>query len=632
MHVQFESFRARYFCWLVHPLKIRWARFVAGFLLLMNLSAAAGDLVVAREHLMDPTGQLTAADVSNANFMASPEFVTRGYTDEVMWLRVRVTTPPENPTGPVMLRVRPTILDSVQLWTPDAQSNTGWRMQASGDLYPFLSSDRSYGALGFIVFPESAGRNYLIRIATTSTMLVHVEALPLAESNRKDARWVLLHLLNLTLVGGILVWSLYAWRVERLALAGWFAAYQFSNIAYVLLVMGFVSVLEPFNSPGVVDTVTGVTVILTHLLGLWLDRQLLGAYGARSWALHALSALIVLVGLALAGFALGWHRWALQINMSLVLVTAVLTPLIAFSLHRRPPLLPDLSLLRVLSLVLLLTLTLTILPLLGGGPAAEWSLHTNLLHGLLASGVMSVILWQHVRLRRFERQRQQTEMQRLQAQVRAERQVASDHRQFIDMLTHEIKTPLGIALISMGALKSESPYIGRIGRALKDINTVIDRTRLSDLAEHQRLQPVWDSCALRELLYECTESSVAPERLKVFAGEVLDVRTDSGLLSIVINNLLDNALKYSPPESPVEVRLHARTDGVWLTVINALGPAGAPDEHRLFSKYYRAPAAQAKSGSGLGLYLSRQLAHLLGVQLHFQQHVGRVEFGLCLPV
>lgn len=632
MRVQCEFIRGGYFLKLIHPMQLRWAHLFTGLLLFLSFHVAAGDLVVAREQWIDRTGQLTAEEVAKANFTVAPEFVTRGYTAEVIWLRLHVKASTENPAGPVMLRVRPTILDSVQLWVPDAQSHTGWRMRASGDRQPFSSSDRSYGTLGFVVFPEASGTHYLIRIATTSTMLVHAEALPLAESNRKDARWVLVHLLNLTLVGGIFVWSLYAWRVERLALAGWFAAYQISNIAYVLLVMGFVSVLEPLHSPGVVDRVTGITVILTHLLGLWLNRQLLSAYGARPWALHALGALSVLVCMALGLFALGWHRWALQINMSLVLVTGVLTPLIAFSLRERPPLLPALSLLRVLSLVLLLTLTLTILPLLGGGHAAEWSLHINLLHGLLVSGVMSVILWQHVRLRRFERHRQHEEMQRLQTQVHAERQVASDHRQFIDMLTHEIKTPLGIALISMGALKSESPYIGRIDRALKDINAVVDRTRLSDLAEHQRLQPTWDMCALRELLFECVESSVAPERLKVFAGEMPEVRTDSGLLSIVINNLLDNALKYSPPESPVEVRLQTRSGGVWLTVSNAAGPAGEPDAQRLFSKYYRAPAAQAKSGSGLGLYLSRQLAQLLGVQLHYQPQAGRVEFSLCLPV
>jgi signal transduction histidine kinase len=125
---------------------------------------------------------------------------------------------------------------------------------------------------------------------------------------------------------------------------------------------------------------------------------------------------------------------------------------------------------------------------------------------------------------------------------------------------------------------------------------------------------------------------VAPERLKVFAGETPEVRTDSGLLGIVINNLLDNALKYSSAQSHVDIRLETGSDGIRLSVSNTVSAAGWPDEQRLFSKYYRAPAAQAKSGSGLGLYLSRQLVQLLGGSLQYRPLSGRVEFVLCLPV
>jgi signal transduction histidine kinase len=612
--------------WLSWLLSLIWC------CLMWTPTVAVADLVTSREQWKDVSALATVETAAEAHFEPAPELIAQGYTGQALWLRLLVQ-PLSNSAGePVMLRIRPTILDSVQLWERNAHAPGGWRLRSSGDRQPFDASERSYSTLGFVIFPQTGGSEYLLRVVTTSTMLVHAEALPLAESNRKDARWALLHLLNLTIVGGILVWSLYAWRIERLALAGWFAAYQVSNIAYVLLVMGFIAALEPAYIPGFVDKMTGITVILTHMLGLWLNRQLLGAYGASSWALRGLGGLTILACMALVSFVLGWHRWALQMNMSLVLLTGAVTPLIVFSLKERPPLLPSLGLLRCLSLVLLLVLSLTILPLLGWLHAAEWSLHINLLHGLLASSIMSAILWQHARLRRIEQRRQQTEMLRLQIQVEAERKLAEDHRQFIDMLTHEIKTPLGIALISMGALKSDSPYIGRIDRALRDINAVVDRSRLSDLAEHKRLQPSWEQCAPRELLFECAESSTAPERLKVFAGETPEVRTDSGLLRIIINNLLDNALKYSPPESPIDVRMQARSDGVWLTVSNQVGSTDGPDPHRLFSKYYRAPSAQAKSGSGLGLYLSLQLAKLLDAKLQYSPQAGRVEFNLCLPI
>lgn len=593
------------------------------------IPAIAKDLIAERMQWLDPTGLMTVQEVARERLEPAPEVVTWGYTSQALWLRLKVQS---DGRQPVMLRVRPTLLDDVQLWESDASAAGGWRMRSTGDRQPFTSSDRSFSALGFVIYPSEGKDVYWLRVITTSTLLVHVEALPFAQSQRKDARWMLLHVLNLSVLCGILAWSIYAWWVDRLVLAGWFAAYQASNLIYVMLVMGFMAAIEPEGYAGLVDQITGFCVILTHMLGLWLNRQVLRAYGARPWALNLLSALTTVVALVLLAYFLGMSRWALSGNMSLIPITALIVAVISFTLQDQPPLLPSIGLLRKLALVLLVSLCLLIFPLKGWVQAAEWSLHVNLLHGLLASATMLFILRQHAQLLRSERQHQHREMQRLQAVVDVERQTTEDHRQFIDMLTHEIKTPLGIALISLGALKSDSNYAARIDRALKDINAVVDRTRLSDLAEHNRLIPRWAMCSLRERLYECTESSVAAHRLKVFVGNVPDVRTDSGLLAIVINNLLDNALKYSPAESMIDVRLEMQSHKVVLTVINSVDTLGQPDEQRLFSKYYRSTTAQSKSGSGLGLYLSAQLARLLGIELQYKPRAGHVEFSLCIPV
>ena len=64
---------------------------------------------------------------------------------------------------------------------------------------------------------------------------------------------------------------------------------------------------------------------------------------------------------------------------------------------------------------------------------------------------------------------------------------------------------------------------------------------------------------------------------------------------------------------------------------NRIGAAGVPDTTKLFSKYYRSPGARSKSGSGLGLYLTRSISQLLGAQLSYQVERDQVEFSLWVP-
>lgn len=83
---------------------------------------------------------------------------------------------------------------------------------------------------------------------------------------------------------------------------------------------------------------------------------------------------------------------------------------------------------------------------------------------------------------------------------------------------------------------------------------------------------------------------------------------DPVLLSQAIGNLVDNALKYSPEGSRVDILLEERADSVALH-IRDFGPGVAPeDAPRLFERHYRAPVARAHLGSGTGLYAAKRIA------------------------
>jgi K+-sensing histidine kinase KdpD len=114
------------------------------------------------------------------------------------------------------------------------------------------------------------------------------------------------------------------------------------------------------------------------------------------------------------------------------------------------------------------------------------------------------------------------------------------------------------------------------------------------------------------------------------------VTTDPSLFQIVLTNLIDNALKYSPRGSSIDLLASAQSRhgqaGVSFLVINPMGPAGAPDESKMFDKYYRAPRARNITGSGLGLYVAKSFAAKIGGDLHYQTANNQIRFELWMPL
>jgi signal transduction histidine kinase len=111
------------------------------------------------------------------------------------------------------------------------------------------------------------------------------------------------------------------------------------------------------------------------------------------------------------------------------------------------------------------------------------------------------------------------------------------------------------------------------------------------------------------------------------------VRGDGERLRQVVGNLVDNAVKYSPAGSPVDVRA-ASHDGVVVVSVQDRGPGIAADDQRLvFEKFGRVSTGNSKPGTGLGLYIARSIAEAHGGSLDVSSSPGRgATFTLRLPV
>lgn len=208
------------------------------------------------------------------------------------------------------------------------------------------------------------------------------------------------------------------------------------------------------------------------------------------------------------------------------------------------------------------------------------------------------------------------------------RRSLESERRFTALASHEMRTPLAVLKVAaQNALKADDET-SRIAM-LKDIDVGVDRASrlISQLLTLSRLEqdsPGFEIVSLDILPLLREEIAalypIALQRMQtielIAEEESVQIRTIPQLFPLVIRNLIDNAIKYSPDHGYVQVRLFRKNGGVHLWVDDSgLGiPPG--ERSRVFERFYRISGANEKTvGSGLGLAIVRRIAELLGATI-----------------
>jgi signal transduction histidine kinase len=601
--------------------------FVFGFL----ANASAQDLILDRALLQDHAGTMSIDEAAQATFTPAGQILNAGYTQTVHWLRLRVKAPDRGQQ--VELRIRPTYLDEVLLFEPDPERPGQWLRRITGDKLGDTAQDRSSAALGFSLALHAPLTTVYLRLQTTSTSLLHVEALMPNEARVRDVQADIFLVVYLGFMVALMFWAANEFLLNHERVLGMFLVYQLCYSVYSLTIMGFLTMVLPRAAPGVMDMFTNVLVCLTPLVSLVFHRVLLGLFLPPRAALRVLDGLILLSLAVMTMLLIGHTRMALQFNAFVILLAAPTFVALAFAARQNAA--PGLRVIRTLYSLQGLSLLFSMLPFLGWIRASEWSLKSTLLHGFISASLMFLLL--HLRSRKLARDASQAKVDLVVAreQLALKNQQKRQQERFMAMLTHELKTPVAVIRMALGKLQLGDPAQRRARRALTDMTAIVEHCQQADQLEQQQLVAHSAPCDVADMLDELKDSSSEPERLHIDVQSLPPVTTDPQLLRIVLGNLIDNAFKYAPPDSPVAVLakacIQAGVQGVSVTVCNQVGPAGLPDAHRVFEKYYRSLGAHRKTGSGLGLYLVKNYMQLLGGQVTYSGADDQVEFTLWLP-
>ena len=211
----------------------------------------------------------------------------------------------------------------------------------------------------------------------------------------------------------------------------------------------------------------------------------------------------------------------------------------------------------------------------------------------------------------------------------------------IQAVSHDLRTPLATIETALGSLRSGTlPLTERDrGELLEAIAVELERLKrlVENLLDLSRLQagaaqPRPELWTPEQLLADALDEVESAERVEVVLGPDLPVvRVDGSQIQRVLVNLLENALKYSEAESPVQVRANPARGEVVIRVTNRGRGIPQSELGRIFEPFQRA-AGERTSGAGLGLAIARGFADANGGRVWAESRPGQgATFALALP-
>jgi hypothetical protein len=213
----------------------------------------------------------------------------------------------------------------------------------------------------------------------------------------------------------------------------------------------------------------------------------------------------------------------------------------------------------------------------------------------------------------------------------------------IDMLSHELKNPLATLRMALSSLKSIfersgdrveiSERFSSMSQSIDSITGVIDRIGQVDAIDQRNFVVQYEKCAAIEMIERLPLVIRYPDRFKVLGLREISVYSDRGLFVTIINNLIDNAVKYSTTFSTIEISVSISAANQFMcTISNEVESDHEPDSAALFSRYYRGRYSHDKPGTGLGLVLVKSLCEILKGSINYRFIYNRVFFVVELPL
>ncbi|MFY9136240.1 ATP-binding protein [Zwartia sp.] len=610
-------------------------------ILLCAINAQASDLVLERGWVEDPSGTMTLAEAKQAK--ESPlatKLFSKGYSQSAFWLRLRIEPSliGDPSVQQLIVRIRPPYQDQIWIYDPLATKDT---VRVTGDYYDWADDEYRSLNLNFVIPVGTEPRDIWFRIKASVSTLTFIEVMTPEQVRAADRKQEIITMLFLSALFVCFGWAVLT-RINRTdKLLSFYLIRETVVIVYALAILGYLRIFSSgWLPPAWIDQLTNLIAFTFITTLIWFDWQLIREFKPNRWIARMHGSLVLFFPIAVVLMLMGKTNEAARLSslvvaayMLLAISSVVSTQ--AWKQARHAPQ-EEQPICSKAFLVLIYGLAISIaflhrLPIMGASSGNDLFFYFNLVYPLLTSITLMFLIQK--RLYRLS-QNQQEKSRRLalvEIEVAQERAQREEQANFLKMLAHEMKTPLSVVRMAVGGTSLPTKTHEVVERAVTDMDSIIERLLQVERLEDERIDIQLQDIDLLEMVNSLCLSIPEGERIHRHAQGELSLQSDPQLVRVILSNLLENALKYSPPASPVMMTLTGDLTKVRIEVENTVGSAGFPDPQQVFSKYYRSALAHQRTGSGLGLYLVQSLVKLLGGSVSYEAKAQGARFMLDIP-
>jgi len=626
-----------------------------------SAATASDEPLFAQSFFIDSSSQFDINTIEGAPFKDFEKRLNLGYQLAPIWVKIRIApSAPSSATGarmePMILRVGPHNANQIEVYEFDRGQ---WQVQTAGDLFPQQGKscvDDYY----CIRLRESTSPSDIVylKIQTTNFLILDTDLVTLEDLASVSANRIKRIFISLTLASVMLAIGIY-WLIKyQSTMTACFVGVQVSIFVYLLGIYGFPSTWFPEWSPSLLDALPHLMFILRSFFSILTIFVVIKAYcDSRPYFLMVYAILAVCV-LNCALFFTEYKNFSIRLNL---FIFSIYPSVHIFGVLKSKGMIKKIKVLFFVSCALFYVMLLP--TIVGGiffslfngfvGPVqniSDWRLN-----GLMVGAVIFLLI-------KFEEEHREKLKAEELSQIRIDRIEAdsyaallSDRNTMIDLLTHDLKNPLGTITFASSALKEHLQENRAATQKLRHIDQCV--TRMNHLIEHVAVSARLDRyealpsampSPAADLIEELTETYAEQSRFKFNVDEHAVFTADRDMLMVIFGNLINNAYKYGHAGGEIAITVGQQHDmavemptgaeavadapkTLYFQIANAIGTFGMPDQAKVFERYYRNPNAMGVPGMGLGLSLVKVAAAKIGARVDFQCARDTVTFMVRVP-
>ena len=615
--------------------------------------AAVSTFALDSAYLIQPSKEVQFEGVSalpTDKFKPFTNDLRLGFVDEPVWIKLRITPKPASTSqasfaavadSAVVLRLGLLSLDSIELYE---QVGGAWVKQIRGDTVPqkYAGCQDDHHCFELASDPKRP-IDLFLKVQTTTLFTVMLQAVSVRDLSAVVADRMVSLVSTSAVAVSLLVMGLLFFIIDRSHLVATFCAYQFSVVLLTFLSTGFVSRVFEHTSAEQINLITqylqNFRAMFTVLLGYVLLRpfKLPPIYHQAMW---------LLAGLGVVSFYFVFTNQffnAIRLNIAIHLIGFLVQIFGATTAEKIPRLLRLITLLgySVFAIILLGSVVMNFnlfFEISSPAPLFMQSFGDSRLNGSRVGIFLFAILIIQVFERRKVNSDTLQEFKIEAAKSTAQRERLIERQSMIDMLTHELKNPLGTIRFALASLKrssaedSESQQrVKRIDDSVERMNELIEHVALSNKIDRFDVSQVRESVDIEELVDVCIGDFEDISIFKLDIAKDLNIQTSRLMLTLIFQNLISNAYKYHLKTDSILIRAYRQDSTVVVEVSNTVELEKSPDPQRIFQAYYRHDNVQDQSGMGLGLSLVLAASEKINATINFTQHQNLVVFSLKVP-